>query len=80
MGHIYWNDSARLFDSGETVDVLALGEVDVKEVIGRRQPARRPPPNVFVEPAVEVGAVLEEVLRGLIRTVDRAVDCEALRC
>jgi len=26
MGHIYWNDSSRLFDSGETIDVLALGD------------------------------------------------------
>jgi len=26
MGHIYWNDSSRLFDSGEQVDVLALGD------------------------------------------------------
>ena len=26
MGGIYWNDSSRLFDSGETVDVLAIGD------------------------------------------------------
>ena len=26
MGHIYWNDYSRLQDSGETVDVLALGD------------------------------------------------------
>jgi hypothetical protein len=26
MGHIYWNDSARLLDAGEGVDVLALGD------------------------------------------------------
>ena len=26
MGHIFWNDSARLFDSGETIDVLAIGD------------------------------------------------------
>jgi hypothetical protein len=26
MGHIFWNDSSRLFDSGESVDVLALGD------------------------------------------------------
>jgi hypothetical protein len=26
MGHIFWNDSARLFDSGEQIAVLALGD------------------------------------------------------
>jgi hypothetical protein len=26
MGHIYWNDYSRLLDSGETIDVLALGD------------------------------------------------------
>jgi hypothetical protein len=26
MGQIFWNDSSRLFDSGETIDVLALGD------------------------------------------------------
>jgi hypothetical protein len=26
MGHIYWNDSARLLDAGETIEVLALGD------------------------------------------------------
>jgi hypothetical protein len=26
MGHIFWNDSARLFDSGETIGVLAIGD------------------------------------------------------
>ena len=25
MGGMYWNDSSRLFDSGETDDVLAIG-------------------------------------------------------
>jgi hypothetical protein len=26
MGHIYWNEYSRLLDSGETIDVLALGD------------------------------------------------------
>ena len=26
MGHTYWNDRSRLFDSGETIAVLALGD------------------------------------------------------
>ena len=26
MGHIFWNDSSRLVDSGEQIDVLALGD------------------------------------------------------
>src|SRR5258708_13890048 len=26
MGHIFWNEYSRLLDSGETIDVLALGD------------------------------------------------------
>src|SRR5262245_39992729 len=43
------------------VEVDPLFKVDVEEMIGRRQPRRRPPPNNVIKAAFEVGAVFVEV-------------------
>jgi len=33
MGHIFWNERFKLIESGESVDVLAIGDLDDKVLL-----------------------------------------------